>query len=232
MPLAMGQETFWVPLLISFPRVQNLRFALYFYGSKLVSDRHLVLLLLLQATAALLRPQLLNLKTTYRDDETSFFIQTYYSPVLIPLFPPPITASLSRRFFRDSLTEGTIILNTGPQTQLTFNVVSPKPFDFTSDRGPKKLVTNRAGSISGFGVGVRYWSYGATLAGLLSCLRAEWGVTFTELALQVKLGLELGLLGLGILLTGAWDGESAGVAASVGLNAEGVSMKLTCVCLL
>lgn len=91
------------------------------------------------------------------------------------------------------------------------------------------LMENRAGSVSGFGVGVRYWSCGITLAGLASCLRAEWGLTFVELALQVKLGLELGLLGLKVLLTGTWEGESSGIAASVGLNAEGVSMRLKCV---
>jgi hypothetical protein len=83
-----------------------------------------------------------------------------------------------------------------------------------------------AGSVSGFAVGTQEWTYGATLAGLNSNLSAGIAYTFTELALQAKLGIEWGLTGLALMLTGTWQNESSELAASVGLNPQGVLMKL------
>jgi hypothetical protein len=57
----------------------------------------------------------------------------------------------------------------------------------------------------------------------------EWGVTFSELALQVKLGLEFGLIGLGWMLTGTWEGKTSKVSACVGLAFDGLFMRLECV---
>jgi hypothetical protein len=65
-----------------------------------------------------------------------------------------------------------------------------------------------------------------------SNLSAGIAFTFTELALQAKLGLELGLTGLALMLTGVWKNESSEIAASVGLDARGVLMKLECACYL
>lgn len=149
----------------------------------------------------------------------------------MPLLPPPFTASLSRRLFLDSSTQGTVAIHTGPRPHLTLDITSPTPFDFTWDEGSRTKPSATAGSISGFGVGSRYWSYGATFAGLHSCLKAEWGLDFTELALQAKLALEYGLTGLELIITGAWQGESSEFAASVGLNSAGILMRLECVCL-
>jgi len=68
------------------------------------------------------------------------------------------------------------------------------------------------------------------LAGLNSNLSAGIAYTFTELALQAKLAIEWGFTGLGLMLTGTWQNESSELAASVGLSAEGVLMKLECDC--
>lgn len=172
---------------------------------------------------------MLNLKTTYRDDDndTAVFIQCHISPGFMSLLPPPVTASLSRRLFRDSFTEGNITVHTGPQPRVTFNIVSPTAFNFTMDRHKKLPVPpQRAGSVSGFAVGTQYWTYGVTLAGLNSKLTAGIACTFAELALQAKLGVEWGLTGLALMLTGTWQNDSSEVAASVGLDAQGVMMKL------
>ncbi|KIM85726.1 hypothetical protein PILCRDRAFT_5383 [Piloderma croceum F 1598] len=182
----------------------------------------------LEATTALLRPQTLNLKTTYRDDNknTAFFIQCHISPFM-PRFPPPFTASWSRRLSRNGFTEGNITVHTGPRPRVLFNITSPTAFNFTMDRHIKRSqLSQTAGSVSGFAVGTQEWTYGATLDGLNSSLSAGIAYTFTELALQAKLGIEWGLTGLALMLTGTWQNESSEVAASVGLNPQGVLMKL------
>lgn len=172
------------------------------------------------------------LKTTYRDADTAFVIRTHIAPGFMPLFQLPTTLSLARRLFRDSLTESNFTVTTGPQPRVMFSVVIPTAFNFAVDH-PKKQPAppQTAGSISGFGVGTQQWTYGATLAGLNSNLQAGIAYNFTELALQVKLGLEWGLRGLALMLTGAWENGSSEIAASVGLNADGVIMKLECACL-
>jgi DnaJ family protein C protein 11 len=145
------------------------------------------------------------------------------------LFPPPVTILISRRFFRDSLTEGTLGLSLDPP-HVTIHVVSPTSFGLTSelcdtsDEIPDMV--SRPGSVSGFGVGERYVSYGLTLTGGNTTVRTEWGVTFAELALQVKLALELGFAGLAWMLTGTWTSKTSQVSASVGLAFEGVFLRL------
>jgi DnaJ family protein C protein 11 len=149
----------------------------------------------------------------------------------MPLFPPPFTASWSRRLFRNCFTEGNITVHTGPRPRVSFNIISPTAFNFTMDRHIERPQPSQtAGSVSGFAVGTQEWTYGATLAGLNSSLSAGIAYTFTELALQAKLGIEWGFTGLALMLTGTWQNESSEFAASVGLNYQGVLMKLECDC--
>jgi hypothetical protein len=136
---------------------------------------------------------------------------------------------LSRRLFRKSLTEGTLSVHLGGVPRITVAVNSPAAFDFTaeaSDPDAEFFNNSRPGSMSGLGVGARYWSYSITLAGLESHLRVEWGVTFTELALRAKLGLEYGLTGLSCALTGAWKNATKEIATSVGIGRAGVFLRL------
>lgn len=145
------------------------------------------------------------------------------------LLPPPVTASLSRRLFRDNLTEGNITIHTGLLPYVTFNIVSPMAFNYTMDRlQPGSATSKTAGSISGFAVGTQYWTYGATLADLNSNLRASIAYAFNELSLQAKLVVELGFGGLALMVTGTWQNESSEISASVGLDLRGVLMKLEC----
>ena len=193
-------------------------------------------ILLLQATTAILRPRLLNLRTTYRDNETEAFIQAHFSPSLLSLlFTPsvpyttllPFTASVTRRLFLDSLTEGTIVLQSGPRSNLSVNIISPTPFDFSSDKAPPGAnLRLRGGSESGFAIGSCFWGCGATLSGINSALKLEAGLNFRELALQVKFGLEWTLEGMGFMLTSAWKGEESELATAVGLSTQAVYIKL------
>jgi len=118
-------------------------------------------------------------------------------------------------------------VHTGPELYVTFNIVSPTAFNFTTNgRQNRPPPSERLGSASGFAIGTQSWTYGATLGGLGSCLKTSVAYTFEELALQVKLGIEWGFTGLAMMLTGAWQHESTEIAASVGLNAQGVLMNL------
>jgi DnaJ family protein C protein 11 len=181
-----------------------------------------------QASGSILHPHRLTLRSTYSDNDNTLAIQSSIAPTWRSI-PPPVTVSLSRRLFRKSLTEGTLSCYIGAQPRLTIAINSPTPFDFTaeaSDLDGDFFNNSRPGSISGLGVGARYWSYSITLAGLASHLRAEWGVTFTELALQAKFGLEYGLTGLACVLTGVWRGDTKEIATSVGFGHGGIFLRL------
>lgn len=184
----------------------------------------------------MLRPRLLNLKTTYRDSETEAFVQAHFSPSLLSLLFTadipyttllPLTASVTRRLFVDNLTEGTIVLQSGPRPNVSVNIISPTPFDFSSDNAPPGAnLRQRGGSESGFAIGSRFWGCGATLSGISSALKLEAGMNFRELALQVKFGLEWTLAGADLVLTSTWQGESSELATAVGLNAQAVYIRL------
>lgn len=170
---------------------------------------------------------MLTVKSSYSDEDIAAVVQTHIAPGVLPIFPLPVTASLSRRLFIDSLTEGSISINTGSQPSVSLNVTSPTPFDFTLRHQPgPKLPREKAGSSSGFGIGSRYWSCGMALAGLSSHLKVELGLNFSEIASQAKVVIEYGFTGLALMLTGAWKGESSEITTSVGLNYQGVIMKL------
>ncbi|KAI0065244.1 DnaJ-domain-containing protein [Artomyces pyxidatus] len=182
-----------------------------------------------EATASLLHIRSFAVKGTYQDDEGAFTVQTMVSPFQRVLRPPPFTLSYSRRLFKNSLTHGVLSLHTGTETYFSANIVSPTAFD-TADQSFDQRPTNgpwsRLGSVSGLGQGVRHLTYGFTLAGVASSVRAQWGVVLSELALDVSLGLQYGFTGLSYVLTGAWGDQQSGVTATVAVNAAGVDLRL------
>jgi DnaJ homolog subfamily C member 11 len=191
---------------------------------------------LIQGTFTFLQPRDLALKASYQDEQSTFVIQTQLAPVLLRLLPPPITVSFNQRLSATSLTEGVVTVHVGPQPSVVVAVVSPTVFNFTSQRlmpagALSNLESSLAGSLSGFGIGTRFTRYAITLSGLGSNLAAEWGITFSELALLVKLGVELGIQGITGMLTGAWQGASGAVSVGVGASASGVLVRLECVLL-
>jgi DnaJ family protein C protein 11 len=189
-----------------------------------------------KSTSTFLRPRTLLLQATYRGDDGVVVIQSRISADS-RLFPPPLRVSLSRRLFRDSLTEGTLSFGLGPQPHVTISVTTPTPFDLMSEfRDSSEDLPNEVplpGSASGFGVGADFGSYVMTLTGLSSTLRAEWGIALSELAMQVKVGLEVGLvIGFASMLTGTWTGKTSEISTSVGLAQDGVFLRLECVFIL
>ncbi|TFY75673.1 hypothetical protein EWM64_g8339 [Hericium alpestre] len=175
-----------------------------------------------EATAALLRSHLLSLKGIYHDDENAVVVETVLSPRMLP---PPLTVTYSRRLFSDAPTEGVLVLHTGGQPYLSASIVAPHAFNLTAE-SPSGPAASSAGSASGLGVGMRQSTYGINLVGIGSSLRADWGVVFSELAVQAKFGVSLSLAGFSWLLSGAWGDEQGGVTTTVALNTSGVELKL------
>ncbi|KAI0042346.1 DnaJ-domain-containing protein [Auriscalpium vulgare] len=179
--------------------------------------------------ASLLGARSLTIKSTYMDPANTVAVQT----TLLPSFraiPPPCTLSYSRRLFRDSLTHGLISLHTGTQPYLSISIMSPTPFTTAPDPSDGMPDNERSrsslGSSSGFGAGVIHSTYGATLSGVASSLRAEWGVVLSELTAQVSVGIQLGWNGLAGVLSGTWGDEQGGVTTLISLNAAGVELRV------
>ena len=182
---------------------------------------------------ALLHPRNVNMKITYRDDENAFLCQTHFSSGILHFFPPPMTLSISRRLFLQSQTEGALTVYAGPDPTLSISLISPTPFESSSgqyDPSPTDEpypYMRKPGSLSGLLSGAIFKSYSLVLAGIGTGLKAEWGITLSEIALQFKLGLEYGFFtGFSFLLSGAWARGKNEIATSVGLNQLGVMLKL------
>ncbi|EGN92517.1 hypothetical protein SERLA73DRAFT_164044 [Serpula lacrymans var. lacrymans S7.3] len=180
---------------------------------------------MIQGSVGLLHPHVLMAKTSYSDDESTYAVQTHFIPSLWFMFPPPTTLTFSRKLFNDSATEGTLSWTMSPQSPEPFNFAAPDDFVSPTERMISDL-DNKPGSLSGFGVGALFWTYGLNLAGIETGLKAEWGVRFTELALQLKAGLVFNARGLSYLLTSSWTRQNNAVSVSVALSPSGVVMNL------
>jgi DnaJ homolog subfamily C member 11 len=167
------------------------------------------------------------MKARYQSEEGTYVVQTWLSPSFAPVLPP-ITVTHSRRLFKDSMTQGVLTCHTGNQPHFSINIISPHRFGAQNDplyADGEEYQTN-LGSWTGFGTGVRQWSYGIILAGLGTSLRTEWGIVLPELAAQASIAIQLSLAGLGWVLTGTWGDEQAGVTTTIGFNAAGVELTL------
>jgi hypothetical protein len=120
----------------------------------------------------------------------------------------------------------------GSEPSLSISILSPSPFDLSERPAPPSASNtgthpHTLGSPSGLSTGSTYSSYGVVLAGLNTGLNAEWGLTFSEISVQLKLGLEYLLIsGLGISFTGAWSRGRNEIATSVDLSQLGVALKI------
>ncbi len=174
-------------------------------------------------------------------------IQTLFSPALLRLlshvhradsspllyFPLlPTTLAYSRRLFPTSSAQGTISISTTSQLPaISLSVSSAYAFDRTLEADiPTKVTASerllRPPSRSGLAIGVGYWRFGATLAGLLPGLNGEIGITFPELGVQLKSVLQLGLMGLSTVVGVVWNGEGRSAGADVELSQAGVVLRL------
>jgi hypothetical protein len=116
---------------------------------------------------------------------------------------------------------------------LSVNAVVPNFFDYTPkansegdppDDGPSTSL------LSGYALvkGTSFYSLGVSLSGLMSGIQSEFGVAFSRLALDLRIGGVLGVLGLSYWVSGAWNSsdQRAGVDANVNSSAEGVAFTI------
>ncbi|KAI6104396.1 hypothetical protein F5141DRAFT_1216932 [Pisolithus sp. B1] len=188
--------------------------------------------LVLELTAAFLNPHIITAKTTYSDNENAVSVQTNFIPAVWYLFPPVTTVSFARRLFRNSLTQGSVTWTYAPELpggNLEFNLYSPREFDFMSQddhvEAMEEATFGGPGSTSGLAAGVRTWSFGLTLAGLNSCIKAEFLLFFHELSLRLKARAEVGLRNIAYIVSAKWVGHRSAFGTGVGLSTKGVILR-------
>ncbi|KAI6158180.1 hypothetical protein BKA82DRAFT_288206 [Pisolithus tinctorius] len=178
--------------------------------------------LVLELTAAFLNPHIITAKTTYSDNENAVSVQSNFIPAVWHFFPPVTTVSFARRLFRDSSTQGSVTWTYSPELpggNLEFNVYSPREFDLDES------IFGGPGSTSGLTAGVRTWSYGLTLAGLNSCIKAEFSLLFNELSLRLKASAEVGFRNVAYIVSAKWIGHRSAFGTGVGLSTKGVILR-------
>ncbi|KAI0938578.1 hypothetical protein AcV5_000221 [Taiwanofungus camphoratus] len=194
-----------------------------------------------EATTNLLRSSNLGVKTTYHDDDSTVLLQLFFSRTLTTSFweslvmgrkpIPPATIAYSRRLFRNSPTEGTVLFSTNATIPiLSFTLSSAHLFDHTPEASiPVNLAQGnpiqRPPSPSGLSIGTSFWNVAFTMAGPLSTVGGEWGVNFAEVDVQVKTVLQWSLDGANWLFSGEWRREDSSMGASVGVGMQGVVLK-------
>lgn len=116
---------------------------------------------------------------------------------------------------------------------LSVNAVVPKNFDYTPkanseedppDDGPSTSL------LSGYALakGTNFYSIGVSLSGLMSGIRSEFGIVFSRLELDLRIGGTLGVLGLTYWISGAWSSsdQRTGVDANINSSVQGVALTL------
>ncbi|THH30988.1 hypothetical protein EUX98_g3177 [Antrodiella citrinella] len=194
----------------------------------------------IQTSLFLGRP--VKVQAVYDDDSHSFAIHGAVAPAWFSAiydaykgnevaYPSlPCTMTYSRRLFPHSNIHGTFFVSAPSPVSIpvvSFTVSSAHPFSFTAetDRPAKAISDVQPPSRTGLTRGVYYYSVGAFL-GNLPGINMEYGITFTEVGLQLKAAVEVGLTGLSSILTAAWNGDNKGADAEVSLSTMGVQLKL------
>ncbi|KAH0834869.1 hypothetical protein J3R83DRAFT_10498 [Lanmaoa asiatica] len=188
----------------------------------------------LQLTAGFLKPHIIAAATTYNDNDNAVVLRTGFVPSLWRTLPPFLTLSFGRRLFRHSPTQASVTWTSGsPAGRLELHVHSSKPFDLTlpeeytlAPDPAEPMFDNGPGSITGFGAGVRSWSYGLILHGLESCFTVNYSIFLHELALRLKAGVEIGLPGAAYSISATWNGKRSAFSTAAGVGNWGVFVRL------
>ncbi|KAJ7207084.1 hypothetical protein GGX14DRAFT_366794, partial [Mycena pura] len=171
-----------------------------------------------EATSALLSPYDMTFRAEYQNEQhDAVSVQTSIVPgMLVSL--PPILISVSRKLHRrpDSAL-GNLKIELGQHPQVAISFVSQDPMEAELNKPHDAYV-----SLLPLGHTVCASSHGFVLNSFDPKLFGEWGVTFTQLSVQCKLGLECGINGLAWLLSGAWITNHASLAGTVRLSHRGV----------
>jgi DnaJ family protein C protein 11 len=147
---------------------------------------------------------------------------------------PPCSLTYSRRLFPDSGTQAVLTLDAlSASPSLSVNAVVPRNFDYTPKANSEEDLSDDAPStslLSGYALvkGTSFYSIGVSLSGLMSGIRSEFGIMFSRLALDLRVGGTLGVLGLTYWVSGAWNSpdQRTGVDANINSSAEGVALTL------
>ncbi|KAJ7695448.1 hypothetical protein B0H17DRAFT_433151 [Mycena rosella] len=169
-----------------------------------------------EATSMLLYPYDISLRSEYHNAHDALSLQTTLA--LGDLVFPPIFISVYRKLFRrpDS-PQGRLEIDLGRHPQVAVSLVSQDPLQLLLNE-PRDLsvpVLSRGGSEWS-------WSHGIVLNSFDPKLFGQWSLTFTNLALQYKLGLDCGLGGLAWVFSGSWASTDASVEMAIRLSIGGV----------
>lgn len=188
------------------------------------------------STPLLARPAF-TCKANYTDGASTVQAQTRITAWPLSMWKnvmPPCLLTYSRRLFPNSGTQGVLTLDAlSTSPSLSVNAVVPRNFDYTpkvdseddpSDDGPSTSL------LSGYALvkGTSFYSFGVSLSGLMSGIRSEFGVVFSRLALDLRIGGVLGVLDLSYWISGAWNSsdQRAGVDANINSSTEGVVLTI------
>ena len=174
---------------------------------------------------SILRPNFLTLRGTYRENGNTITMQMACAPALLTQVPPSLTLSVSRKLFRRRLETASLELHIGKQPHIAIDFLFPTIFGLRSLESPPPG-NSIPPSTSGLNIGTTHKSFGLRFESIVPKLVGEWGVTFSELALQLKLGVEFGLSGIQYLFSGSWSNGVTQISASTHLNPMGIVMEL------
>ena len=147
---------------------------------------------------------------------------------------PPCSLTYSRRLFPDSGTQGVLTLDAlSASPSLSVNVVVPKNFDYTPKANSEEDTSEDdppTSLLSGYALvkGTSFYSLGISLSELMNGIRSEFGIMFSRLALDMRIGGTLGVMGLTYWISGAWNSpdQRTGVDANINSGAEGVVLTI------
>jgi hypothetical protein len=173
----------------------------------------------------MLRPNFVMLNGTYRENGNTITIQTDCAPLSPSPLPSSMTLAVTRKLFRRRLETASLELRIGSRPHVSLNFLFPTIF------GLRSLESCPPGSSippssSGLNIGTTHKSFGLTFESVLPKLVGEWGVTFSELALQLKLGLECGFSGIQYVCSGSWSNDTTQISASTVLSPMGIVVQL------
>ena len=174
---------------------------------------------------SILRPHILSLSGTYRENGNTIWMRTTCAPAFLSRLPPSLTLSVTRKLFRRRLERASLELCVGKQPHLSLTFLFPTLFGLRSLESPPP-VNAIPPSSSGLNVGTTHKSFGLTFKSIVPKLVGEWGVTFSELSLQLKLAVEFGLSGFHYLCSGSWSNGVTQISATTHLGTMGVLVEL------
>ncbi|KAK0192274.1 hypothetical protein F5146DRAFT_999491 [Armillaria mellea] len=184
------------------------------------------------ATSSLFSFRTVTLDTLFRDDKIGNISVRTYLPLRMTGRVPPVTFSFSRILSAKHRWKGDLSCHFGLLPQLSVFVTASSPLALTSDASDypwedqDSLSTPILPSVSGLKSIFSFWTYGVSLNPREPKVTGQWGIAFSELAIEIKAGLQFGLDGLSWLFSGGWTGDTASVKASLSLGFLGVGLDL------